>query len=356
MRYLGSTGLKLMAATGVLIAGAFTTGSTAAQEVSWRAVTHQLPGTARFEGTIPPFAACVGEASGGRMQIEAFGGGVLLPITDTLDAVGNGIVQMAMIWPGYWAGRNPVFALAGSRPGDPITTFGESFFRAERMNDLMVEVYAAEGVTFLGAFDFGPPEIVNSNVRVESLADFQGQRIRAAGIGATFYNELGASAVTLTGTEIYQALQLGTVEMAEFNDWLVNYEMGFHEVSRYVIEPATHTGAVEDKDLLVNPAAWNALPEDLQAIVLACRDRARYLSAIAYGVGNMQAKQRWLDAGTEIIDLPEEDVVEARLIGARLIGDFAQRNPQAAEYVRLYADVLQELGHDEMAELLRASD
>lgn len=357
MKYLGTTGLKLIAAGGVILAGAVTTATpVTAQEVSWRAVTHQLPGTARFEGTIPPFAECVADASGGRMEIEAFGGGVLLPVTDTLDAVTNGIVQMAMIWPGYWAGRNPVFALAGSRPGDPITEFGESFFRAERMHDLMVDVYAAEGVTFLGAFDFGPPEIVNSNVRVESLADFQGQRIRAAGIGATFYNELGASAVQLTGTEIYQALQLGTVEMAEFNDWLVNYEMGFHEVSSYVIEPATHTGAVEDKDLIVNPAAWNALPEDLQAIVLACRDRARYLSAIAYGVGNMQSKQQWLDGGTEIIDLPEEDVVEARLIGARVIRDFAERNPQAAEYVRLYAEVLDELGHDEMAELLRAEE
>jgi len=355
MKFLTTTRTALLAVTTILAGGALAP-EVQAQEFSWRAVSHQLPGTARFEGTVTPFAECVGAASGGRMEIQAFGGGVILPVADTLDSVRDGIVQMAMIWPGYWAGKNPVFALAGSRPGDPITTFSESFFRAEALHDVVAAAYAGEGVTHLGAFDFGPAEILNSNVEVHNLADFQGKRIRAAGIGATFYNELGASSVTLTGTEIYQALQLGTVDMAEFNDWLVNKEMGFHEVSKFVIEPVLHTGAVDDKDLLVNPAAWDGLPDDLQEIVLACRDRARYLSSIAYGIGNDQARAEWLEAGVEIITLPEDEVTEARLTGARVILDFAERNPEAAEYVATYAGVLRELGHSEMADLLASGN
>lgn len=344
----------LVAVSAIVLGSMIGATAAEAQTIRWRAVSHQLAGTARFEGTVAPFAACVAEASGGRMEIQAFGGSALLPVSETLDAVRDGIVQMAMIWPGYWAGKNPVFALAGSRPGDPIQTFSESFYRAERLGDIVAAAYEREGVKSLGAFDFGPPEILNSNVEIRSLADFSGKRVRAGGIGATFYNQLGASAVTLTGAEIYQALQLGTVDMAEFNDWLVNREMGFHEVTRYVIEPAMHTGAVDDKDLLVNPAAWSGLPADLQAVVLACRDRARYLSSIAYGIGNDRARQAWLDGGVQIIELPEADVQEARLIGARVILDFASRNPQAADYVSTYAEVLRELGHDEMADILSA--
>lgn len=354
MTNINKTGMKLLLASAALFgAGIAATGDATAQEVSWRAVSHQLPGTARFDGTVPPFAECVSAASGGRMQIQVFGGGVILPVGETLDAVRDGIVEMGLIWPGYWAGKNPVFALAGSRPGDPITTFNESFYRAEKLFPIVAEAYKAEGVTSLGAFDFGPPEILNSNVEVRSLADFKGKRIRAAGIGATFYNTLGASAVTLTGTEIYQALQLGTVDMAEFNDWLVNKEMGFHEVTKYVIEPAMHTGAVDDKDMLVNPAAWDGLADDLKAIVLTCRDRARFLSSIAYGIGTDRARQQWLESGVTIIDLPEAEVAEARLIGARVIREFAEKNPQAAEFVRIYAEVLADLGHSEMAELLK---
>lgn len=351
-----STKTTAALAISAILGAALVADTASAQEFSWRAVSHQLPGTARFEGTVTPFAECVGKASGGRMEIQAFGGGVIFPVADTLDSVRDGIVQMAMIWPGYWAGKNPVFALAGSRPGDPITSFSESFFRAERLHDVVAAAYEREGVTHLGAFDFGPAEILNSNVEVRSLADFQGKRIRAAGIGATFYNELGASAVTLTGTEIYQALQLGTVEMAEFNDWLVNKEMGFHEVTKFVIEPVLHTGAVDDKDLLVNPTAWNGLPEDLQNVVLACRDRARFLSAIAYGIGNDRARGEWLEAGVQIIELPEAEVTAARLTGARVILEFAAKNPEAAAYVKTYAEVLGELGHSEMAELLSSAN
>lgn len=342
--------LALAAAT--MLATAAVVPSATAQEVTWRAVSHQLAGTARFDGTVVPFTECIADASGGRMEVQAFGGGVILPVGDTLDAVRDGIVQMAMIWPGYWAGKNPVFALAGSRPGDPITTFTEGFYRAEQLHDIVAAAYEQEGVTSLGAFDFGPPEILNSNVEIRSLADFEGKRVRSGGIGATFYNALGASAVTLTGSEIYQALQLGTVDMAEFNDWLVNGEMGFDEVTDYVIEPVLHTGAVDDKDLLVNPAAWEGLDDDLKSIVLACRDRARYLSSIAYAIGNERAKQEWVESGVEIIELPEEDVMEARLIGAQVMLDFAEQNPGAAEYVAAYAQVLYDLGHTEMADML----
>jgi len=353
MRSIKKSGIKYIAVSALLFGGTFS-GNAVAQEHSWRAVTHQLAGTARFDGTMQPFAECVSETSGGRMEIQAFGGGVLHPISDSLDAVRDGIIQMAMIWSGYWAGKNPVFALAGSRPGDPITTFSENFYRAERLHDVVARAYEQVGVKSLGAFDYGPPEILNSGVEVRSLEDFQGKKVRSGGLGATFYSELGASAVTLTGTEIYQALQLGTVDMAEYNDWLVNKEMGFHEVTDYVIEPVLHTGATDDKELIVNPGAWDGLPEDLKSVVLTCRDRARYLSATAYGIGNEKAKQEWLAEGVEIIELPEEDVREARKIGAQVMLDFAEKSPEAQEYLDVYAQTLKELGYDNLAAELGA--
>lgn len=353
MSIIKKSSIKYIAATALLFGGTFS-GNAMAQDVSWRAVSHQLAGTARFDGTVVPFAECVSEASGGRMEIEVFGGGVLFPVPDSFDAVRNGTVQMSMVWSGYWAGKNPVFALAGSRPGDPINTFSENFYREEKLHDVLAAAYEDLGVKSLGAFDYGPAEILNSVVPVNSLEDFKGKKVRSGGIGATFYNELGASAVTLTGTEIYQALQLGTVDMAEFNDWLVNMEMGFHEVTEYVIEPVLHTGAVADKELLVNPAAWEGLDDDLKSIVLTCRDRARYLSSMAYGIADKNAKQQWLEQGVEIIELPEEDVREARKIAAQVIVDFSKKSPEAEAYVKAYAETLKELGYTDLAAVLGA--
>jgi TRAP-type mannitol/chloroaromatic compound transport system substrate-binding protein len=340
---------------GFMLAAVFATAdySFAQQKVvKWRAVTHQLVGTSRYKGTVVPFCDMVKKASNGRLIIEPYGAGVLFPVPESFDAVRDGVVQMAMVWAGYWAGKDPVFALSGSRPGDPIVEYADNFYLSERAYPLVSKVYEKYSVKSLGGFDFGPAEILCSVKPIRSLADFKGKKIRSAGIGATFYSALGAGAVSLSAPEIYQALQLGTVDAAEYNDWLVNKEMGLHEVTKFVIEPVLHIGTCDDKDLLVNPKAWAELPDDLKAIVMAARDHARYLSATAYGVESKKAKQDWLKRGVQIINLPEKDVKDIRGIAAKVILDFSKKSPQTAEYVATYAKVLNDLGHPEEAKAI----
>jgi TRAP-type mannitol/chloroaromatic compound transport system substrate-binding protein len=320
--------------------------------IKWRAVTHQLVGTSRYKGTFVPFCEMVKKASNGRLIIEPYGAGVLFPVPESFDAVRDGVVQMAMVWSGYWAGKDPTFALAGSRPGDPIIGFSENFYRAEQLAPLLAKVYERFGVKSLGAFDFATTEILCTNKPIRSLADFKGKKIRSGGIGATFYTMLGAGAISLSAPEIYQALQLGTVDGAEYNDWLVNREMGLHEVTKFVIEPCLHTGATDDKELIVNPKSWAELPDDLKQIVLAARDHARYLSGIAYEVEGKKAKLEWLKRKIQIINLPEKDVQEMRKVAAKLLVDFGKKTPEAGQYVAGYAKVLNDLGYTEEAQAL----
>jgi len=320
--------------------------------IKWRAVTHQLVGTSRYKGTVTPFCDMVKKASGGRFIIEPFGAGVLFPVAESLDSVRDGVVQMAMVWSGYWAGKDPVFALAGSRPGDPIKSFEDNYYRAEKLAPLLEKIYAKYGVKSLGSFDLASVEILCSSKPIHKLEDFKGKNIRTGGLGASFYKKLGANAISLSAPEIYQALQLGTVDAAEYNDWLVNMEMGFHEVTKYVIEPCLHTGATDDKELIVNPKAWAQLSDDLKAIVLAGRDMARYLSSVAYEVESKKAKLKWLKRGIQIINLPDKDVKIAREKAAELLIEFSKKSPETAEYVATYAKVLNDLGFIDEAKAL----
>lgn len=315
----------------------------------WRMVTHQMPGTARYDNTILPFVKSVEEASGGRLIIEPYGGGVLFPTTETFDAVQNGIVEVAAIWTGFWGGIDPFFALAASVPADPINGFGEWYYRSEQLEPLISEVYEKYGVKSLGSFDFGPSEIFMSNKAVRSLEDFSGMSIRSAGIGGEFYTRLGASTVSLSAPEIYQALQLNTVDGAEYNDWIVNAEIGLNEVTKYVISPALHSGSTDDKWLIVNPDAWNELPEDLQAIVLQARDVARYSSAHNYAAMSVEAKQSYVNAGTEIIYLPESEVAKAADVATEILLDWKGKNEYTAKFIDQYAKILSDLGYDNHA-------
>jgi TRAP-type mannitol/chloroaromatic compound transport system substrate-binding protein len=318
----------------------------------WRLVTHQLPGTARYDSTILPFVEAVKAASGGRLIIEPYGAGVLFPVSETLDNVKNGIVEMAAIWSGYWAGKNPVFALAASIPADPITSFSEHYYKMNKLTPLISRVYETNGVKSLGGFDFGPNEILMSNKPLQRLADFKGITIRTAGIGGEFYAAIGASTVSLAAPEIYQGLQLGTVDAAEFNDWVVNSEMGLNEVTKYVIEPVLHTGPTDDKTLIVNPKAWNELPDDLKAIVLNARDGAMATSARAYAAKSIASKNKYIAAGTKILTLPDADVAMARSVASNLLKTYAKKNADCAEFIKTYAEILRDLGYEKEAQAL----
>ncbi|WP_209121669.1 TRAP transporter substrate-binding protein DctP [Alkalihalobacillus sp. BA299] len=319
----------------------------------WRMVTHQIPGTSRYEGTIIPFVKAVEEASGGRLIIEPYGADNLFPTTDTFDSVKNGVVEIAAIYTGFWTGKDPVFALGGGTfPGDPLQGFSEHYYRSEKLEPLLSKAYEKHGIKNLGSFDYAPEEILMSTVPIQSIEDFKGKNIRAAGIANLFYGKLGASSVSLSAPEIYTGLQLGTVDAAEYNDFLVGKDMALHEVTKYVIDPALHVGPSSDKELIVNPKAWEELPDDLKAIVIAARDKARYQSAISYAVENMKAKQEWINSGVEIIQLPEEDVEKMRRVAFELLLELKEESPESAEFVDAYAEVLSDLGYVEEAKIL----
>ncbi|WNS75744.1 TRAP transporter substrate-binding protein [Bacillus sp. DTU_2020_1000418_1_SI_GHA_SEK_038] len=319
----------------------------------WRMVTHQIPGTSRYEGTVVPFIEAVKEASGGRLIIEPYGADTLFPTTDTFDNVKNGVVEMAAIYTGFWSGKDPVFGLGGGTiPGDPIKGFSQHYYRSEKLEPLLSEVYEKHGIKNLGSFDLAPEEILISSVPIRSIEDFKGKNIRAAGIANLFYGKLGASSISLSPPEIYTGLQLGTIDAAEYNDFLVNKEMGLHEVTKYVINPALHVGPSSDKELIVNPKAWAELPDDLKAIVLTARDKARYLSAMSYSVENLKAKQEWLDKGVEIIDLPEKDIEKMREVAFELLLEYKEQSSETEKYIEAYAEVLNDLGYVEEAKKL----
>ncbi|MBE1556704.1 TRAP transporter substrate-binding protein DctP [Sporosarcina limicola] len=319
----------------------------------WRMVTHQIPGTSRYDGTILPFVEAVKEASGGRLIIEPYGADNLFPSTDTFDSVKDGVVEMAAIYTGFWTGKDPIFALGGgTMPGDPIQGFAEHYYRSDKLEPLISKVYEKHGIKNLGSFDYAPEEILLSATPIRSIDDFKGKNIRAAGIASIYYGKLGASAISLSPPEIYTGLQLGTVDAAEYNDFLVNKELGLHEVTKYVIEPALHVGPSSDKELIVNPKAWESLPDDLKAIVMTARDEARYNSAVAYGVENQKAKQEWLDSGVEIIQLPDADVEEMRKVAFDLLLEYKNEGAASEEYINAYAEVLYDLGYVEDAKKL----
>lgn len=85
-------------------------------------------------------------------------------------------------------------------------------------------------------------------------------RIQQSDIIAATYEGIGANVQKLAFSEVYQALQVGTVNAQE-NTWSNIYSKKFYEVQKHFTES---NGRVIDYMVLVNAKWWKGLPADIR--------------------------------------------------------------------------------------------
>lgn len=338
--------LTLMIA--VVIAGA---NVAFAEKVNWRLVTHAMPGTEQ-QRIAEDFCETVKTLSNGEFVIEAFPAGVLFPVFETFDNLATGVVQASMVYGAYWPGKDPLFILT-TRPGDPIGTYAEGVYVTEKLFKWTEKLYAKHNIKYLGHLMNSPLyEQLMSTKPIRSLADIKGVRIRTSGFGARYYDALGATTVSLASNEIYTALQTKNLDAAEWTFWDENMKMGFHEVVNYVVDPAFQNGTCEYFPLVVNPDRWNALSQEYKDIVIAARDRIRYLSAMVY-VHEIKAREKWKEMpNIKVVRWSPEDEAKARSVGHKLVVDECGKTPEGKEFLEIYRTVLWDLGYKEEAKEL----
>ena len=97
--------------------------------------------------------------------------------------------------------------------------------------------------------------------------------IRMPGLGGEVMKKLGATVVLVPGGEIFQALQSGTVDGAEWIGPYNDLALGFYQVCRYYYSPGYHEPG-PCLQLMINEQAWKSLTPELQAIVRTAADAA----------------------------------------------------------------------------------
>src|SRR5690606_21734297 len=134
----------------------------------------------------------------------------------------------------------------------------------------------------------------------------QGLRFRTPGLGGQVWQKLGVSVTNMAAGEIFQALQSGTLDAAEFVGPYNDLALGFYQICKNYyfpsfIEPGLAT------ELVVDKAKYQALPADLQAII---RDvcQAEYDSVAAdFAANDPRALQTLVnDHGVQVRRFPDE--------------------------------------------------
>ena len=299
---------------------------TSAKPLEWKLVTTWTPAINLIEAD-KYFAKLVGELSGGRLKITVHPAGELVPAMEVFSTVSKGSFPIGGDWPNYWSGKNSAFDLLGSYPMGLSQYDYINWYYHGGGKDIFNWLYGKHNMLYFPHCVTPMESGIRTTVPIKTLADYKGKKLRMSGKAqGHILKKLGASQVMLAGGEIYQALQMKTIDGAEFCSDSIDWGMGFAEVTKYNIGPGWHQPA-SLLGVMINKNAWNALPADLKKVVdLAAQASCSYMSSW-YEYENTAAIEKFNKAGTQVFKLKNEDLKKIEEYSWEYLLDESKRNP-----------------------------
>jgi TRAP-type mannitol/chloroaromatic compound transport system substrate-binding protein len=270
------------------------------------------------------FCDSVRANSGGRLDIKWFPTGAIVPAMEIFDATAKGTLDAFHSWPGYWKGRNEAFVAFASVPFG-LDNEGYNIWYYERGGkEMFDELYGRYGLVPFFCGNVGQELGLHSNKRATKIADFKGMKIRTVGWYMDILTQLGASVTPLPGPEIYVALERGVIDACEFSTPAANIPSGFHEITKYVIEPGVHQPSCQF-DVVINKKKWDELPDDLKAIVEICAKETQLWANAWQENLNIEAL-RIIGKSTEFVKMDDATIVDFARTSFKYLDDLSAKN------------------------------
>ena len=220
------------------------------------------------------FAKRLEVTTGGRIKIEPMPAGQVVPAFEVLDATHKKVIDGAHTWAGYWVGKNKAAILFTGGPGGPFGMDHMDYLSwmwngggLEMYHKFYTDTLKLNVITF-PILSTSPQALGWFKKKIESLADFKGQKCRQTGIAAEIFNEMGMRTVNMPGGEIMPAAERGTIDCAEWVGGIEDLRFGFHTIWKWHYAPSLHE-SVSIGELLINGDVWKAMSPTDQEIVKA---------------------------------------------------------------------------------------
>lgn len=333
--------LALAAGTGIL-AGA--PAIHAQKRFLWRMVTTWPPNFPVMGEGANHLARWIEEMSQGRLRIQVYGGGELVPPLQAFDAVRQGVVEMGHGAAYYWAGKVPAAQFFAAVP------FG---MNAQQMNawlyaggglQLWEELYADFRLIPLPAGNTGVQMGGWFNKEIRSVQDLKGLKMRIPGLGGKVIALAGGAAILSAGGEIYTNLERGVIDATEWVGPYHDFLMGFYKIARYYYYPGWHEpGTV--LELIINRRAWDKLPRDLQEVLRTAAYRSNLWMLSEFEAKNNTYLNRLVQRHRVGLRRFPEDVLQAfRRLTREVLEDLTKKDPASRKIYASYQAFHKQVG------------
>jgi TRAP-type mannitol/chloroaromatic compound transport system substrate-binding protein len=164
---------------------------------------------------------------------------------------------------------------------------------------------------------------------INGIGDLQGLKMRIPGLGGDVLQAVGGVPVNLPGAEIFSSLQSGAIDAAEWVGPYNDLAFGLHRVAKYAYYPGWQEPG-PTLEAIFNKTAFDALPDDLKAIVDACCAAVNDEMLAEYTARNQQALDSLVrEHGTQLRRLPDDVLGALKRAADDVLDNLANSDPFA---------------------------
>ena len=337
--------LKASVATGAtsVLAAPFIGNANAQSTTTWNIQT-SWPGGIGLQ-IFKDWCNSIIEKTGGELAFKPFGAKDVVGDFQLFDAVKNGVIDAMNPFTLYWAGRMPAAVFLSSYPLGPRNPHEwDVFFYGLGGLQMARDLFAKQGMYYVGPIHHGP-NIIHSKVPIRSINDFRGRKMRLpGGMVAELFQAAGAKTTLIPGSEIFPALEKGTIDVADYVGPAVNHALGFHQVTDFIsMGPPGFMSIYQPVDLMdltVGEKSWSALSSSMKRFVESEVHVYSDLHHAKIQKADQEAWPKFEAAGTIVSRLSEADVEEFTKLAVPLWFNWANKDRAAAQVFKVQLDYM----------------
>lgn len=285
------------------------TNTTDTTDVEYDEITLNIAGTAAETNNVSKgmlkWEELVEEKSGGKVQVEVFLNATFGTGTAVIESIQAGSVQLGECTLSSYASFCPDVQYTGVPFSFDSREHAYAWTQTDFAQQLKQEVIDSTGMYILGWFENGIRMLSNGKHTVTCPDDMKGLKIRVmdSPIYIEMFTEMGASPTPMAYSEVYTALQQGTVD-GQDNPYSIFVSTNYYEVQDYFTDLShtfDFTAFVMSNDVL------NSVNDATREMLIECgKECEEYQHQVS-----MEAEadniQKIKDEGVELYNLTDEE-------------------------------------------------
>ncbi|WP_299015916.1 TRAP transporter substrate-binding protein [uncultured Photobacterium sp.] len=305
-----------------------------AKTIEWKLVTSWPKGFPGLGLAAERFAEKVNNLSHGRLIIRVYGAGELVPSFEVFNAVSKGTAQMGHSAAYYWQEKIPAASFFAAIPFGMTAQEMSAWLHYGGGLDLWQELYEPYGIIPMAGGNTGAQMGGWFNKEINSVDDFQGLKIRMSGYAANVLKRVGGIPVSLPGGELFTALETGAIDATEWVGPYNDLAFGLHNAAKYYYYPGWNEPSAS-MEFLLNKAAYQGLPDDLQQIVITAGRAVNQDMLDEYTVKNVQALNVMLrEHEVQLKAFPPDVLADLKVLTQQIMDERSKADPT---FERIYA-------------------